>query len=86
MTEPPATLDPVLVIVATAKLRYHVRKAVVSSTCFKGVPHAMLRPLGPDLNSILVPEFEGISWCRGWASDARDALLAAWALYGSAAT
>lgn len=78
--------DPVLVVVAlrdsrTDALRHRVRKAVVSSTtAHRGVPYAMLRPLGLDIPSLLLPENEGITWCRGWSREDRDALWSAWCL------
>ena len=57
-----------------------VRRAVVSSSVIAGVVQARETYFGRNLRP-LTPGGEGISWCRGWSQEARDALLAAWNLY-----
>jgi hypothetical protein len=61
-----------------------IRRAVVRHTG-AGTAVAMARPLGPDIRMLTASE-EGISWCRGWSRESRDALAAAWKLYRSAGT
>jgi hypothetical protein len=57
-----------------------IRRAVARAGWSPSVASvAMSRPLGPDIR-VLTPADEGITWCRGWSRESRDALAAAWLL------
>lgn len=97
MTEPLVEGEPVQIVLVLVRMKsmfggagqlrqyvgHRVRKLVVSSSVVAGVPWARERWLGPNIRP-LAPEQEGISWCRGWSAEARDALSAAWNLDQSA--
>ena len=63
-------------------LGHRARRAVVSSSVIDGVVQARELWFGPNLRP-LAPTYEGITWCRGWSREARDALLVTWSLYRS---
>lgn len=86
--EPPAEGDPVLVLLPPLHAESNsgsrrAVQAVVSSSWSEGAPWAREREFGVNLRP-LPPAYEGITWCRGWEPEARDALLAAWKLHLSA--
>lgn len=84
MTAPPKDGEHVLVLAAKERgtTAWWVIRRAVARRASAYCTMAMAQPLGLDIR-VLTPADEGITWCRGWSRESRDALAAAWKLYQS---